>query len=136
MRNLATLALLLTAAAPRGPCDLGAIQVLPYCPKCDKDLAKEELKKGKCVKCEGAVQPAEFCVKKLYLCIKGPQPAPCKCCKDVPTKPDRARVLTRCGGCGKECPTGGKCGEEVCRSANKKVKKACSRTGVPPHATP
>ena len=127
-------------AIPRGLCDMRNIQKGLWCEKCYKVIDLKELKKLKkktCPTCDGKITAPQFCVKPTYLCIKSPRPKPnrCKCCKKTIVKLNYSLIVLRCTGCGKEGSTT-RCTEPVCRAKGRRRKRACKKTGSPPHNTP
>ena len=152
MRHIGWLTLLLLAAPfvsteaavspaiPRGFCDMRTVTRGLWCEKCYKVIDLKELKKLKkktCPTCDGTITAVQLCVKPTYLCIKSPRPNPtrCRCCKKTIIKLNFSRIVLRCTKCGKEGTTT-RCTEPVCRSKGFRRKRACLKTGAPPHSTP
>ncbi len=111
---LSVAALGLVAATAAGPCDLKKLEKGWFDVKCDKLVEKPE----KCVVCQELPRETMVCVK------------------ESGGKLDKARVLFKCEGCGKEGEKEGSCTKEACKDAGKKVVKTCSKSGKEPHATP
>ena len=127
-------------AIPRGHCDMRNTAKGLWCEKCYKVIDLKELKKLKkktCPTCDGKIDIVQLCVKPTYLCIKSPRPNPtrCRCCKKTIVKLNYSLVVLRCTKCGKEGTTT-RCTDLVCRSKGFRRKRACSKTGSPPHSTP
>ena len=69
------------AAVQSGPCDMKSVEKAYVCTKCDKELQKTDIKKGKCATCEEKPVAAVICVKKGFACHKA------GCSKGPFTKP-------------------------------------------------
>ena len=123
-----------------GPSECGRekTETGPYCLKCDKLLAKEEVDKDKCKTCNEKCLAVKVCVKQAYVCGCGkdcciknePKPGKCKCNKDLVPKPDKARVEWSCDICQAKgaAKEGFKHGEHC---TNKKgPRERCSSTGT------
>ena len=58
------------AAARDGECDLKSIEKAYFCKKCEKELQRTDIKRGKCATCSERPIQVLICVKKDFKCHK------------------------------------------------------------------
>jgi hypothetical protein len=92
---------------------------VPWCVSCQRELGKDDLTASKvCKRCENKPLLVEFCVK-------------------AGETEDRARVTYKCDSCAAvaDVEADFKHEEDCKRKGLGGLKKVCSRSGMPPHAT-
>jgi hypothetical protein len=101
-----------------GPCDLKRVVKTPWCPSCNRELGKDDVRNNLCKKCETKAVQAEFCVKGR-------------------ATEDRARVSYKCESCGASAELESEFKHEPdCKAKlGSGLKKVCSKSGTAPHAT-
>jgi len=107
------------AADATGPCNLKHLVKATWCVSCQRELAKDDVLPNKlCKKCENKPMTVEFCVK-------------------AGETEDRARVTYKCDSCAATADLEAefKHDEDCKRKGLGGLKKVCSKSGTPPHAT-
>ena len=107
------------ASDATGPCNLKHLVKVPWCVSCQRELGKDDLTASKvCKRCENKPLLVEFCVK-------------------AGETEDRARVTYKCDSCAAvaDVEADFKHEEDCKRKGLGGLKKVCSRSGMPPHAT-
>ena len=142
MRLVLALALLAAPAGPveglRGPCDLKSLEKKTWCPTCVMYVPRADVKAGACPKDKSRVETHDVCVKTIYVAKCHPTTTglkPVTCCGVLYDKgtDDLAKVVWICEGCKEKSTQRDFKHPETC--ANKKVTKACEKSGTAPHSS-
>jgi YHS domain-containing protein len=117
---------------PTGPCDVKRIVKAPYCPECKRDLTPDDMRQGKCKRCESKPVTMEYCVKMA----PAPPPEEGEEARPGGLVEDRARVSYQCPSCGAKADhlSDVKHAPE-CKPLTSGVKRVCAKSGTAPHAT-
>lgn len=117
---------------PTGPCDLKRIVKGYYCGECKRDLLPDDMRQGKCKRCENKPSLVEFCVKM----VPPPPPAEGEEAPPPGLVEDRARVSYQCPACSIQADHLADLKHAAeCKALSSGVKKICSKSGAAPHAT-
>jgi YHS domain-containing protein len=117
---------------PTGPCDLKRLVKAPYCAECKRDLMPDDMRQGKCKRCEMKPDLVEYCVK----VVTAPPPAEGEEARPGGLVEDRARVTYQCPSCNAQSDRLADVKHAAeCKMLSSGVKKICSHSGSAPHAT-
>lgn len=117
---------------PTGPCDLKRIVKAPYCTECKRDLMPDDMRQGKCKRCDNKPELVEYCVKMA----PAPPPEEGEGSRPSGLVEDRARVCYQCPSCKARADRASDVKHAPdCQSLPSALKKVCSKSGVAPHAT-
>jgi hypothetical protein len=141
MSKLAAVLFVLASLAPaalRGPCDVKVTERKTWCPKCSAFVPRADVKGGACPKDKASVNQIEVCVKSVYVAKCHPTTTglkPVVCCGITYDKAveDIAKVVWVCAGCPEKSFSRDYKHADSC--ANRKVSKACEKSGTSPHGT-
>jgi YHS domain-containing protein len=115
-----------------GPCDLKRLVKGPYCAECKRDLMPDDLRQGKCKRCETKADLVEYCVK----WVPAPPPAEGEEARPGGLVEDRARVTYQCPSCSAQADRLAEIKHAAdCKGLLGAAKKICSKSGTAPHAT-
>lgn len=135
---LACVLLAAPALTPRGPCDMKGVEKKTWCPTCVAYVPRADVKGGVCPKDKKAVQTHDVCVKTIYVAkchssTTGLKPV--SCCGVLYDKgtDDLARIQWVCATCKEKSFIRDFKHPDTC--AEKKVAKACEKSGTSPHSS-
>jgi YHS domain-containing protein len=117
---------------PTGPCDLKRLAKGWFCAECKRDLLPDDMRAGKCKRCENKPEVVEYCVKM----VPAPPPAEGEEARPGGWVEDRARVSYQCPSCNAQAERMADLkhiGE--CKALPSAAKKICAKSGTVPHAS-
>jgi hypothetical protein len=122
----------------KNPCDCKKIVKGVWCPKCQRVLEVDDVRRGVCKKCEEKPKKIELCVKKYYQAECHPEKIsdrPISCdgkLYDLPLE-DKAKIIYQCSSCEEAGDTQGEIKHKDDCKNRLGVKKICTKSGTGPH---